>query len=301
MFRLACIVASAAILLSPDLAHATQLQPSAQRIPLSQVPASQNVPAMPSHGTTPAAKPVPPPDPSKPLTERAKLDIIRYVSGEFARAVTSLPADKKGFHVKAGAPLNQAALEKAILNSGAAVNTGDTLQITKIDFHQDDLVFEINGGPKGHTSWRDHIHFSMGGISPVATSTTVNQRQAAVAPPKGGAMIYLDFGHTVPNMTPDQLKQYLSTVFDFSKQRSAAVNWAETLPPKIRQAIAQRRPAVGMDRREVLAALGRPNRKVRERRPDGTETEDWIYGYPPTKTIFVLFADEKVIRIDEYP
>ncbi len=35
-----------------------------------------------------------------------------------------------------------------------------------------------------------------------------------------------------------------------------------------------------MDRDEVLAAIGRPERKVREPQADGSETEDWIYGRP---------------------
>ena len=88
-------------------------------------------------------------------------------------------------------------------------------------------------------------------------------------------------------MTPDDLKQYLSGLLDFSKQHSAAVQWMDTLPPDIQKAIQDKRPAVGMDREMVVAALGRPDRKVREKAPDGSETEDWIYGKPPAKTVFV--------------
>jgi hypothetical protein len=235
-----------------------------------------------------------------PLTEESKLEIIRYVSGEFARALAPLPADKRGFRLQAGEPLDRKALQDAVVNSGAAVNPGDTVQITQIEFRRDDIVFEINGGPRGHTSWRDHIQLSIGGVSPVTTSTTTTQDRVAVAPPKGGATVYLDFGGSLPNMSPDRLKAYLGGIFDFSKH-SAAVSWTATLPPKVRMAIANKRAEVGMDHDEVLAALGRPDRKVREREPDGTETEDWIYGHPPTDTVFVLFAGETVIRIDRYP
>ncbi len=97
------------------------------------------------------------------------------------------------------------------------------------------------------------------------------------------------------------MKQYLSTVLDFSKQRSAAVQWTDTLPPEIQKAITEKRAAVGMDRDEVLAAIGRPERKVREPQADSSETEDWIYGRPPAKTIFVRFTGEKVTQIDSYP
>lgn len=302
MVRVVCIAASAVLLLSPGV-----LQGAPRRSPAlrnsSHESSDSGSAVLPDNGptrgslgsqNTAASAEI-------PLTEKAKLEIIRYVSGEFARALEPLPADKKGFHLQAGEPLNHKALQDAIVNSGAAVNAGDTVQITRIEFRHDAIVFEVNGGPRGHSSWRDRIHFSMGGYSPVVTSTTTTQdNRVQVAPPKGGAMVYLDFGRSLPNMSADQLKAYLGRVFDFSKQ-SAAVVWTSTLPPKVRKAIANKRAAVGMDHEEVLAAMGRPDQKVREREPDGTETEDWIYGQPPTRTVFVLFAGEKVIRIDSYP
>jgi hypothetical protein len=97
------------------------------------------------------------------------------------------------------------------------------------------------------------------------------------------------------------LKDYLAVVFDFSKQRSAAVTWTASLPPDIKEAIEKKQAKVGMDQEQVLAALGRPDRKVRERTPEGTETEDWIYGHPPTKTVFVRFTGEQVSKVSQYP
>jgi hypothetical protein len=51
----------------------------------------------------------------------------------------------------------------------------------------------------------------------------------------------------------------------------------------------------------IVAAIGKPDRKVRETQSDGTETEDWIYGTPPAKTVFVTFVGDKVIRIQQFP
>ena len=102
-------------------------------------------------------------------------------------------------------------------------------------------------------------------------------------------------------MTPDELKQYLSGVLDFSKQHSAAVQWVDSLPPEIQKAIQDRQPVVGMDHDMVLAAMGRPDRKVREKNADGNEIEDWIYGTPPEKTIFVSFEGDKVTGVRKYP
>jgi hypothetical protein len=90
-------------------------------------------------------------------------------------------------------------------------------------------------------------------------------------------------------------------VLDFSKRHSAAVQWVETLPPEIQQAIQDKKPIVGMDHDMVLAAMGRPDRKVREKSTDGSEIEDWIYGTPPAKTIFVSFEGDKVTQVHQYP
>jgi hypothetical protein len=74
----------------------------------------------------------------------------------------------------------------------------------------------------------------------------------------------------------------------------------ETLPPQFQQAIKDHQAIVGMDSEMVMAAMGRPDHKVRERDPDGKETEDWIYGTPPAKTTFVTFAGDNVVRVKEF-
>jgi hypothetical protein len=183
------------------------------------------------------------------------------------------------------------------------VSPGDDVQITKLDFGGSDITVEINGGGAQGRSWRDRIQISGGGGGlPVSTSSKVdNTYGVAPAAAKPGITLQLDFERPLPEMTPDELKLYLGSVFDFSKQRSAAVQWTEAQPPEVREAIAAKRAEVGMDQDQVIAALGRAERKVRERQPDGTEIEDWIYGQPPGKTIFVRFAHDKVIRVSQYP
>jgi hypothetical protein len=231
--------------------------------------------------------------------------ILRNVDGEFARVLTSLPGGRKGFHFRAGEPIDQNALRKAIQSSGAALNTGDNVQITKLDFQGKSILVDLNGGGRKQGSWKNHVQMQIGlPTEPVQTRTQTTSTDGAgpvISEKKTGATLFLDFDRTLPDMTPDQVKQYLSTVLDFSKQRSASVQYTETLPPKVQEAIAQKRAEVGMDRDEVLAAMGRPERKVREREPDGSETEDWIYGHPPARTTFVRFTGEKVSKVDSYP
>jgi hypothetical protein len=115
-----------------------------------------------------------------------------------------------------------------------------------------------------------------------------------------GATVVLDYGRNLPDMSPDDLKRDLSVLLDFSKQRSATVNWIDTLAPQFQQAIKDERAVVGMDSEMVLAAMGRPEHKVRERDLEGNNTEDWIYGTPPSRTTFVTFEGNTVIRVKEY-
>ena len=270
--------------------------------PADQKPAAKPTAAQPdSADPNASSQPVaPPPDNAPPLKEESKLQLLRFVDGEYAKVLTPLPGGKAGYHIKAGAPVDQDSLRKALMAGGPALNVGDSVQITKVEFHDRDIQLEINNGPKGKTSWRDKVQISGGLGLPVNTSTTTTPQNVPVVPQKTGATIFLDFNRPVPEMTGDQLKAYLSRVLDFSK-RSAAVQYVDSLPPKMREAIAAKRAEVGMDHDMVTAAMGRPERKVRERDADGYDTEDWIYGKPPAKTIFVVFQGDKVVRVTEYP
>lgn len=226
---------------------------------------------------------------------QAQLAIIRYVDGEYARVVQPLPSRKKGFRYKIGQKIDPSKLRSA-LAYGSAANPGDQVQITNIEFHGKEIVVSINGGTKGHFDWRKHVQLSMGGIGPAVGTTPVNQ-----GPRQVGAELILEFPASTSQLTPDQLKQALSPFLDFAGQHSAAVNWIDTLPPDIQQAIKAHKAIIGMNRDMVLAALGRPDKKVRSFNDEsGQETEDWIYGLPPEKSTLVTFSGGKVIRVKSY-
>lgn len=105
------------------------------------------------------------------------------------------------------------------------------------------------------------------------------------------------FHKPVPALKADEIKKLLAPILDFEK-RSAAETYVESLPPEIKQAVKDKRVIVGMDREQVVAAVGKPVRKVREVR-DGEETEDWIFGAAPGKIVFVTFSGNKVIKVKE--
>jgi len=240
---------------------------------------------------------------SATLQEPTKLELIRYVSGEFAKATRNLPAGKEGFPLYVGKPLSPELLERAVATHGAAVHIGDNAQITKLEFHEHTIAVDVNGGGRGKKHWRDHIQFGMGGTIPT-TRTTTSAPEESGPPglqPGMGSTIYLEFPKAVPDLTPEELKHILSPFLDFAKQRSASVQWFDTLPPELKKAIQERRPTLGMDREQVVAAIGKPEHKVRERDSEGNEIEDWIYGQPPSKTVFVRFMGDRVTSIKQYP
>jgi len=231
--------------------------------------------------------------PSKDLQPQSRLLLIRYVDGEFAKAVQPLPGGKHGFKVPAGKQVDKQKLSDALRLYGIAANPGDTVQITGMEIRSQQILIQINGGGKKHFHLRDHLQVGIGNMS---TEEPVYATRSEPA----GATLVLEYGRAVPDMSPDDLKRDLAVFLDFSKQHSAAVNWVETLPPQFQQAIKDHQAIVGMDSEMVMAAMGRPDHKVRERDPDGKETEDWIYGTPPAKTTFVTFAGDNVVRVKEF-
>jgi hypothetical protein len=303
MVRLASMIATATLLLSADASGLLRTPPPSQ---IANIFPDENLPAL--EGTAQSAdkgKPAQNDSPDNvaqstkaqagPLQPMSRLSLVRYVDGEVVRIVLAIPAGKKGFHLKAGVPLNENALRMAVASAGSAINPGDHAQITNLDFKEKEIIVDINGGGRGKTRLRDRIHLEVGGI-PTATTTS-----ATPVNTNAGATLYLDFDKPLPDMTAEELEQFLSGVLDFSKRHSAAVQWVESLPAEIQKAIQEKQPVVGMDHDMVLAAMGRPDRKVREKGSDGNEIEDWIYGTPPAKTIFVSFEGDKVTEVHQYP
>jgi hypothetical protein len=256
--------------------------------PFSDIGQSQAKPSSPAKSTT--------------LQDNSKLSLIRYVSGEFAKAIKALPAGKEGFLVLVGKPLNMEILDRAVATHGAAVNTGDNVQITKLEFRDHQIVVDLNGGGRGKHHWRDHLQIGLGGATiPTVQSSSTQDSGPPGMQPGMGSTIFLEFSKPLPDMTPEELKQLLSPFLNFAKERSAAVQWIDTLPPEMKKAIQDRRPLLGMDREEVVAAIGKPDHKVRERDSDGNDIEDWIYGQPPSKTVFVRFMGDRVTSIKQFP
>jgi len=226
------------------------------------------------------------------LTDENRIAIIRGVSSEYARARVTLPRGDKPVVLDEKGSYDDNALKALVLKYGPAVDAGQQLQITRIEFRTQEILFEINGGGKKKRKWSDHLQIGISGAPVPGT-------QPGAEPAASGSSLMLHFGHSVPNLTAAEVKQLLGRVLNFNPQ-SAAQSYVETLPPEFKDAVAKHEARVGMDRDMVIAALGRPDRKIREKNDEGIDQEQWIYGSPPSKVLFIVFEGDKVISIKEF-
>jgi hypothetical protein len=298
------IPALTVFLLAADAPGVERLRSPSNSVPA--FPAGADISVLPALSLTADEPPAQSPQPSQQkkatLQDQSKLDLIRYVSGEFAKATKPLPAGKEGFLFYVGKPISAELLNSAVATHGAAVNSGDNVQITKLEFREHTIVVDVNGGGRGKKNWKDHVQIGMGGVPTMSTGQSQTSENGPPGVQPGmGSTLFLEFTKAVPDLTPEDLKQILSPFLDFTRQRSASVHWTDTLPPEVKKAIQDRRPAVGMDREEVVAAIGKPEHKVRERDSEGNEIEDWIYGQPPSKTVFVRFQGDRVTSVRQFP
>src|SRR3954447_6309012 len=223
------------------------------------------------------------------LDVEQKLQIVRGITAEYATAKILLPRSKKPLEFSSKGNWDKAKWDEAAKTTGPAARVGDLVQITKVDIDKDRIVLEINGGIKGGRKWYDNVQVGMGtGTAPIRGNRTA-------AP--GGTTIALVFDKQTPALEASDIKKMLAPILDFEK-RTATEQLVESLPPEVQTAVKEKRAIEGMDRDQVLLALGKPRTKVRESK-DGLDTEDWIYGLPPGKVTFITFANGKVIRIKD--
>jgi hypothetical protein len=227
------------------------------------------------------------------LTDDDRIEILRGLMSENATVKTLLPRSKKPLPFNSTGEWDKQFWDQANREFGAAARVGDLVQVTHLNIENDKIVFEINGGMRGANrgSWKDHVQVGIGGVGPIN-----RPQQNSNAP--GGTSIALLFNGPVPALKADDIKKILAPVLDFDTQ-TATDNYVEKLPEPIQNAIKANKVILGMDRDQVLLAIGKPRHKERNVTSDGAENEDWIYGDPPGKITFVTFTGSKVTAIKE--
>lgn len=224
------------------------------------------------------------------LTDDEKIELLRNLTAEFGKSKVLIPRSKKPLAYDVNGTWDKGKWQQQSQETGVAARLGDDVKITHIAFESDKLVLEINGGLKSGRHWYDHIEGGMGNNTRPVGSGDYQ--------PTTGTNIEIDFHKPLENLSSADVKKVLAPLIDFDKHSVSQV-YSETLPPETRKAIADKRAIEGMNRDEVLMAMGHPLRKYRETNKEGIDVEDWIYGQAPGRVTFVTFAGTKVVKVKE--
>jgi hypothetical protein len=226
----------------------------------------------------------------KKLTVDQRVEILRGLDAEYATVKVPLPRSKKPLDVQTDGTYDKQAWTDAGKQLGPAGRIGDLVQVTQVTIEKDAIILQINGGMRAKGGWKDHVSVGMGGAM-----NPVNGGQNANSP--GGTTVALRFNEPIGELTSAEVKKMLAPILDFDK-RSVTEQYAETIPPEVKKAIENKKAIEGMDRDQVVMALGRPVHKTRETK-ESVEYEDWIYGTPPGRVTFVTFVGPKVVKVKE--
>lgn len=228
------------------------------------------------------------------IADDERLLLMRGLLAEFGTAKIVVPRSKKALTITAQSGVDRDQWAASMRDEGPCARTGDLVQITKVDIDDDKVTLQINGGYKGGRKWYENVQVGAGTGNSTRTVPIGNNRRGGPA----GTSVVVHFPKEFESITVAEVKKWLSPAIDFEKQRSATENYVEQMKPEVQQAIKEQRPLEGMDKEQVIMAMGRPRGKSRETK-DGVELEDWVYGQPPGKITFVTFDGDKVVKIKE--
>jgi len=229
------------------------------------------------------------------ISRDARYDIIRTVLAAQASARIGLPFGNDGVELSDSGQFSQDKLDRDIRKNGQSIEPGKIVTISAIEFGDDQIEVELDGGGKNKKSIWDRIQVGVGSGN---TTTPVGGRDDKTTTAKG-SKITLKFAKKVPaDLKPDQLKELLSPFLDFNKQNFMKTG-IDSLPPEFQEAVRAKEARIGMDRSTVIMALGRPNNKYRETK-NGIFTETWLYNLRGLRTLFVAFEENVVVEIKQY-
>jgi hypothetical protein len=225
--------------------------------------------------------------PSTPITERGRLALVRNLEAEQGFAHRPLPlGDEITLMANGNLVPGGDAYKELLYKKGESAQPGDRVAITTVTVKADRIVFDINGGPYLKHRFLRHIDIDNMPLVPYDGAQVT------------GFRLELVFEGGIPDISAPEVKALLDPLIDFGVKTGSEA-YADTLPPFLKNAIAQHDILVGMDRKMVIAAAGAPESKVRELLPGSADQhyEEWIYGQAPQTVRFVRFVGDRVIQV----
>ena len=229
--------------------------------------------------------------PTDPMDLSGRRELTRMLLAELCFAHQPLPLGAPGLEMHANGRLtvDGQQLQKRLYEKGMTADRGDRVMVTDIAVLRDRIQIDVNGGP--YLKHRFLRHISVNDM-PLAGNGDMTERAT-------GTRITLLFEGPTPRVTAAELKALLEPLLDFGL-KSGEQAYADTLPAPIKKAIDEHQILVGMNKRMVLAAMGQPESKLRERAADsatGEVFEEWVYGHTPQTIRFVRFRGDRVILL----
>ncbi len=230
--------------------------------------------------------------PDGKLNERGRRELVRMLEAEQGFAHRALPVSPN-VALRANGPLSPGPeqFKRLIYEKGESVAPGDRVVITAMQVKPDRIIFDLNGGPYAKHRFLSHVQLNGNNMA------TPDPERAS------GSRVTLIFEGQIPEISGPEVKALLAPVIDFGA-KSGEQAYAETLPPFVKEAIAEHNVLVGMNHRMVLAALGAPDSKIREHAGEngsGAHYEEWIYGHVPETVQFIRFAGDRVSQVKTAP
>ncbi|WP_074651855.1 DUF2845 domain-containing protein [Terriglobus roseus] len=225
----------------------------------------------------------------EPMDISGRRELVRMLLMEQGFAHRALPLGAPGLvlHANGKLTVDSKTLQARMYKDGMCAGAGDRIMVTDIAVLADRINIDVNGGP--YLPHRFLRHISINNM-PLAGDGQVGERPT-------GTRITLLFEGATPRLSAAELKSLLEPLLDFGLKSSEQA-FADTLPEPIKKAIEEHEVYVGMNRRMVLASLGQPESKLRERAADSTDGEvfeEWIYGHTPQTIRFVRFRGDRVV------
>ena len=226
------------------------------------------------------------------VSQENRFSILGILIADNAASRIAMPFGGDGVGLSDKGVIDEEKLLEELREQGRSIQEGQVVTITAINFDDDKIEVELDGGGRSKKGFLDRIQFGVGvGNTPIAQSDSTQYT---------GSKVVLRFEDKAPlDLTADRLKEYLAPVLDFNKQNFMD-SGIESLPEEFQEAVREKEPKIGMDRSTVIAAMGRPHSRIRETTPEGVEQETWIYEKLGFGADFIYFEGDVVVKIVRY-
>lgn len=201
----------------------------------------------------------------------------------------TFPAYKSGIELKTDGTWDNKWATRMIKDHGVGIEVDDAATVTAVVLKEKHIEIHLNGGGAGTF-----------GDSLMTSRAKRDARESGAGKAPGGSRINLRFERPIGHEDIDDLNTlaaYFEPLVDISSLRREASKQA--IPEEFKEAAAEGRVVIGMDKATVFAIMGDPKNKMVDMSGD-VPIEKWQFDLPDLTTRIVTFREGKVTKVDEF-